>query len=42
MARRAEEERLSRLNNGIQADWNLRLKAEWELKTDNIIVKNVV
>lgn len=30
------------MNSLIRADCNMKLKAEWEHKTDNIIVKNVV
>jgi len=30
------------MNNLLKADGNLKLKAEWEHKTDNIITKNVV
>ena len=42
MARRAEEARLASLNSELRADNNMRLKAEWELKTDNVITTNIV
>lgn len=30
------------MNNDVQVDKNLLLKAEWELKTENLITKNIV
>jgi hypothetical protein len=41
MARRDYEFREAQLHNQIKGDKNNLLKAQWEHKTDNIIVKNI-
>jgi hypothetical protein len=41
-ARREYEAKDSVLQNAIRGDKNLKLKAQWEIKTDGIITKNIV
>mmetsp|Transcript_25128 Transcript_25128/g.28919 ORF Transcript_25128/g.28919 Transcript_25128/m.28919 type:complete len:152 (+) Transcript_25128:46-501(+) len=41
-ARREEEARLSVLNNALRENANMRRTAEWEQKTDGLVVKRIV
>ena len=41
-ARREQEGRIATLQTDLRGDANLKHKANWETKTDNLITKNIV